>query len=589
MSRVAALPEALADAVVAHTEGVPLFLEELTKAVAEGDASALGAIPATLADSLMARLDRLGPAKEVAQMASVCGREFSYELLRAVALLPGDQLDVALRRLCDAELLYARGVAPEATYLFKHALVQEAAYASLLRSRRRELHARVAAELRAKAEDVAEAQPELVAHHLTEAGESEAAVSAWQEAGDRARDRGAIAESAEHFARALEVLASLPESPSRMQRELDVQIRRAQAFELIVGWAAPETTAAYSRASELTSQLGDSRHARSALAGLSLAAWSRGDLRTAEGLAGRLIALAEKSGDRVALSRAHGMMAVVLRYRGDAIRTLDHALKAVALSDKGTDAPDPGLLYASLASVWLGMIGKAREHLGAGLELAERQQLLVARLEPHIVASGVYRLLGELSPALEHAEWTIAISTEHKFPAWHAVGLAYRGKVLVAMGRADEGAADLRAAIRGNVATGSRVGLASYLAWLADALGHAGELDEALSTVDAGLAALTEQEGDHAELLVLRGDLLRQTGGDPDRIEADYRDALAINRPLGNKLFELHATTSLSRFLHSRGRTAEAREILVPLYASFTEGFEIPILVEAKAVLDSVS
>ena len=274
--------------VVERTGGVPLFVEELTRAVLEsGDAKLTGReIPATLHDSLMARLDRLGPAKEVIQVGAVIGSEFSYELLHAVHPIAEEDLQGALRRLADAELLYVRGIAPDATYQFKHALIRDAAYEALLKSRRKELHRLVARTIDEKFPTLKEAHPEVLARHWTEAGETEPAIAEWSRAGKAAEARNAFKEALESYQQALALLNTLPESPERDLRELELRQSIVRMLYITRGYSAPETIEAAERAAALAEKSGDLRQLVNLLMARGLSAViGGGDLPAASALA----------------------------------------------------------------------------------------------------------------------------------------------------------------------------------------------------------------------------------------------------------------------------------------------------------------
>src|SRR4051794_12063497 len=303
------LPAAIVEQIVARTDGVPLFVEELTKTILEsglladaGDHYELHgplpplAIPTTLHDSLMARLDRLAPVKEVAQIGAVIGREFSHELLAAVTPMPGDLLDAAVQRLVDSELVFRRGTPPEATYSFKHALVQDAAYQSLLRSKRRQLHARIAQALERRFLDAGEAGPEVLAWHLTAAGLAERAIPYWRRAGESAAGRSDNAEAVAHLSKTLELLGTLPDTPERTEEELALRLAIGGPLIAAKGYAAPEVEQTYGRASALCDQLGRSAELFPVLRGLWNCYLVRGELRRAHDLAERLVGLAEEQG-----------------------------------------------------------------------------------------------------------------------------------------------------------------------------------------------------------------------------------------------------------------------------------------------------
>ncbi len=314
-----ALLEETVSAVVERTGGVPLFVEELTLAVLESGSSKLSAreIPVTLHDSLMARLDRLGPAKEVAQIGAVLGSDFSYALLHAMHPIPEPELQRALRSLVDAELLYVRGIVPDASYQFKHALIRDAAYEALLKTRRRELHRRTANVLDQSFADMTEAQPELLAHHYTEAGLVQQAILYWQKAGQRASQHSAHLEAINHLTSGLELLRTLPDATERAQQELMLQISLGPALQATKGPAAPEVERVYARARDLCQQVGETPQLFSVIWGLWLYYNARGELRTARELGGRLLTLAQSLQDPVLLLQAHHALWTTSFYLGE--------------------------------------------------------------------------------------------------------------------------------------------------------------------------------------------------------------------------------------------------------------------------------
>jgi len=324
--------------IVERTDGVPLFVEELTKAVLEsaghGDrvAAVLAttsqtalSVPATLHASLMARLDRLGPtAKEIAQIGAVLGREFAYELIEPVTQRSARELQTTLDQLSDAGLLFCRGTAPHASYLFKHALVQDAAYSTLLRGRRQELHARVASALERHFADLVERQPELLAHHLTAAGSSEHAADQWLKAGQHAAERVAHLEAIRHFDRGLATLGTLPEGPTRDAREIELQLARGLAHFAAKGFSAAEAAQAYTRALELAEQRGDVRQLFTAVYGLWQSANGAGHIRDCRRLSNRLQQLAAAEPDDELRLEAHHSAWATSLFAGDPTAAREH-------------------------------------------------------------------------------------------------------------------------------------------------------------------------------------------------------------------------------------------------------------------------
>jgi predicted ATPase len=337
-----ALPSEVVQQIVAKTDGVPLFVEELTKTVLESGlyvgathASPLPplAIPATLHDALMARLDRLAPVREIAQVGAVLGREFSYELIRAVFPLEEGTLQRRLRQLVEAELIYQRGLPPQATYLFKHALVQETAYQSLLKSKRQQLHQQIAQVLAERFPETVETQPELLAHHYTEAGLIPQAISYWQKAGQRTLERSANSEAIGHLTQGLDLLKALPDTPDRVYQELMLQITLGTALIATKGYGAPEVKEAFTRALELCRQLGDTPQLSGVLGGLAGFYMGRGELRTARELGEQCLTLAQRGRRPTLLLWAHNMRGENLLYLGELALAREHLEQSMALYD----------------------------------------------------------------------------------------------------------------------------------------------------------------------------------------------------------------------------------------------------------------
>jgi class 3 adenylate cyclase/predicted ATPase len=598
VARVAArtaLPEEMVETVVARTDGVPLFVEEFVRLLLEGEGpSLLREIPATLQDSLMARLDRLGPAKEVAQVAAVLGTEFSYALLQAVAGLPGAELEAALERLVDAELVYPRGLAPEATYLFKHTLMQDAAYASLLKSRRRELHRAIARLLVETFPDIAEAQPELVAHHHTEAGDVEPAVAAWQRAGERAAARSALVEAGGHYTKALRLLGTLPDTAARARHEVQLQLALGFALRVTAGWASPDAIQPITRARQLTEQLGDTGQLIVVLQHLATSHLTGGEPRGAQELVDQLLELAERDGTPAMQVWPHVMQGISRYLRGDLKASFEHFERALALYDEGQShelTSDPGvaaLSQSGIVAALLGLADQARRRVRDGLALAQRGGRPYDLALAWLGGAQLHVLLRDPRGVLEHAESLVQLAAVHQFPSFGALGEIHQGWAVAQQGRYAEGIAQLRRALAAYLAAGQRVGHGQYMEWLADAYLQAGAIADGRRAIEDALGAVLEQGIYTPELLRLRGDLLACDGADGSEVGASYREAIAVAHRIGAKLLELRATTRLGHLLRSHGRAVEARELLAPLYASFTEGFDTRDLVEAKALLEEL-
>jgi predicted ATPase len=387
-----ALSVELVQQIVAKTDGVPLFVEELTKMVLESES--VGArravplpsipIPATLQDSLMARLDRLGNAKAVAQLSATLGREFSYELIQAVSPLDEETLQKELTQLVEAELVYQRGLPPQARYLFKHALIQDAAYQSLLKSTRQQYHRQIAQVLEEKFSETKESQPELLAHHYTEASLREQALPYWQRAGERATQRSAYMEAVAHLTRGLELLKALPDTPERAQQELMLQVALSTPLMLTRGWAAPEVGRVHSRARELCRQIGETPQLFPVLHGVWTFHFIRAELQTAQELGEQLLTLAQSTQDSALLLEAHRTLGESLYVRGELVPAQQHFEQGIALYDPHQHRSlaflyghDPGVSFLSFAALALWCLGYpdqalARSHYHAGLGASRR-------------------------------------------------------------------------------------------------------------------------------------------------------------------------------------------------------------------------
>jgi class 3 adenylate cyclase/tetratricopeptide (TPR) repeat protein len=615
-----ALPQEIADQIVDRTDGVPLFVEELTKAVVEsgmltdagdryiatGPVAAL-AIPASLQASLLARLDRLAPVREVAQIGAALGRQFSHELIAAVTVpgsgpgMPQPQLDDGLAQLVGAELIYRRGTPPDAEYTFKHALVQDAAYGTLLRSRRQQLHARIAATLEARFPEIVAAQPALLGHHCEEAGLSEKAVAYWLAAGRQAWARSASPEAVALLRRGLALVPALPESDWRREIELDLQIALGQAIIAGHGWGAPEAGEAYARARELASMLNRPRALLIALQGAFQYHISRPDLKRARQLATELLDLGETSGDIPTRVLGYDSCMYAFNYLGELTAARAFAEKALALYD-----PAHRPFYAELMSndLLVQMLGHSQwvlaslGHLDQALSQRDAVRQEARRLShPHTVAVALEFVvfIGSLvrlepEPLLQSADELLALCIEHGLGLYRAFALVSRGWCLAVLGRAEEGVPIVTAGLIGCEECGFMLLRPWILTLLGDACRMAGHWQAALKHL-AEAQRLAEETGERwleAETLRLRGEVLLATG---DRVgaEAGYREAIAIAQQQSAKLWELFAAISLARLWRDQGKRAEARDLLAPVYGWFTEGLGTPVLHDAKALLDELA
>jgi predicted ATPase/DNA-binding winged helix-turn-helix (wHTH) protein/class 3 adenylate cyclase len=610
-----ALPTEVLEQVLAQTDGVPLFVEELTKMVLEsgllqehGERYALMAplpplaIPATLHDSLMARLDRLAAVKGLAQLAATLGREFSYELLQALSSWDEDTLQRGLQQLVASEFLYQRGLPPQATYLFKHALIQEAAYQSLLKSTRQQYHQRIAQVVEARFPKVVETQPELLAHHYTEAGLLAQAIPYRQRAGQQALQRSANLEAVRHLTLALELLTMLPETPARAQQELDAQIALGPALMATRGYGAPEVEQTYARARELCRQVGETPQLFPTLRGLCWFYRARGVLPTARELGEQFVRVAERAADPMHRLEAHEALGSALFYLGDytaarmefeqGIALIDPAAQQ-ALAHRQGDASGPRCLSLAALVLWcLGYptqaVWRCQEALALAQDLAHPYSLASAQ---HWAAY-LYYYCRVPQTVQAQADALLPLATAQGFPVQVGFGTCWRGWALVMQGASEAGLAQLRQGLAAIVATGQTLGRVISLVLLAEAAEHAGQIEEGLGLL-AEARTVLEAKGYgelRAETYRLQGTLLlRQAIPDAVQAEACFQEALTVARRQQVKSWELRAAMSLSRLWQQQGKRAEAYDLLAPIYGWFTEGFDTADLQEARMLLEELS
>jgi class 3 adenylate cyclase/predicted ATPase len=606
-----ALPAAVLEQILTRTDGVPLFVEELTKTVLasgllrdEGDRYELGgplpplAIPSTLHDSLMARLDRLATVKEVAQIAAVIGRQFSYDLLAAVTSLGGNELREALERLSAEQLIFRGGEPPDATYTFKHALVRDAAYQSLLKGRRQQLHARIATVLEEHFPEIVDAEPELLAQHCAEAGLTERAVEYRCRASQRALARSAMAESAAQLRQGLALVATLPPGSKRQRRELDLQLALGGVLIGTKGGAAVETDHAYVRAHELCLETGAAPELFNALFGRFVVNFQRGQLGTALETARELLSVAEQRNDLAAQVSACRVMGAVSFQLGKLDESRAHLTRGLALYDPERDQASRyalGMDSRVVCLYWLSQVLLTLGYADQAQALAEEAILYARRLaQPSSVAYALcsacflYQRLGQSGAVRAAAEPLITLYEEQGFPLWGASGRIIHGWALADSGRSEEGLAEIRRGLVEYVETGAEIWLPDFLAMQAEMLGRVGQTEAGLrylsDALDRGRRRWIEPE-----LHRLKGELLLALPeADTMEAEACFRHAIAMAREHGARMLELRGAMGLARLWHDGGRARDAQELLAPLYAWFAEGFDTPDLNEAKALLDGL-
>jgi len=608
-------PHAVMQQLVQRTDGVPLFVEELTKAVLEsgmlqdvgGHYELIGtlpalAIPSTLQDSLMARLDRLVTAKGIAQLGATIGRQFSYALLQAVSQLDTTTLQRELGRLVEAELVYQRGVPPQAHYIFKHALIRDSAYESLLKSTRQQYHQRIAQVLEAQFPETAEAEPELLAHHYTEAGLIEQSVVYWYKAGQRASERSAHAEAIAHLRQGLALLETLPESPECTQQKVDLLIALGASLLGTRGSGAPEVEQTYLRAQHLCEHLHVSHQRFPVLRGLWSCSIVRTELHTAHALGQQLLVLAQQSQEPGMLLAAHRALGSTLFHLGEAVPALTHLAQGMALYDPKRHhasaflyGEDAGVVCHSFAAWTLWCLGYPEQGLVRSREAVTlAQQVAHPYSLCHILASAAqcYQFCREGGAAQACAEASINLATAQGFPLRKAFGTILYGWALAQQGQAQEGIDQINQGLIVLRATGAETWRPYFLVLLAEAYGMLGQPETGLAVLAEALT-LADTMGARwftAELHRLKGELLLQQNSD-NQAEAEtcFQHAISIAQNQSAKSWELRAARSLSKLWQQQGKRQEAYDLLAPVYHWFTEGFDTADLKDAKALLDALA
>jgi predicted ATPase len=615
------LPQSMRQDIIDRTDGIPLFVEEMTKAVleaeSEGDArktastvpSPVPSVPPSLHASLMARLDRLGAAKEIAQIGAVLGREFSYALLAAVARKSDTALRSALDRLTTAGLLFRQGVPPHASYLFKHALVQDAAYGTLLRDARRTLHARTANTLESDFIDVAENQPEVLARHYTEGGLIEKAASLWGKAGQRSFARSALIEAVEQLTRALAQIATLPETPGLRREQIKLQVALIPPLIHFKGYAAPETKAVVEQARLLIEQaeaLGEAPEDRLLLYSVLYGVWVANHIAfngdVCRDVAARFLALAEKQGTTIPQMIGHRITGVTLVSTGDFLESRVHLDRAFALCDpteRGALAmrfgQDPGVTILSFRSWVLWFLGypdaaltDADRALKEAREIGQAATLMMALT----CTAFAHRLCRNYAEASVRLDQGIALADEKSAAFWRAAGTALQGDLCALTGKAAVAVKTITAGVAAMRSTGATVYVPTYLAGLARAYADLGRFDEAWRSIGEAFTAVeaTKERMVEAEIHRTAGEIaLMLSEPEEGKAEAYFTRALSVARQQQAKSLELRAGMSLARLWRDQGKVREARELLAPVYGWFTEGFDTRDLKEAKALLEELA
>ena len=603
-----ALPKEVVDGVTERSGGVPLFVEEVTRLLLErGEQGGVQAIPPTLQQSLTARLDRLGPAREVAQIGAVIGRGFSFALLRAVSGMEDATLQTELERLAEADILLVEGLPPNSDYRFKHALIQDAAYENLLKSRRQVLHRRIAETLRDNVGNAA-VEPELLAHHFTQAGLTEAAIEWWGKAGHRSLERSALVEATAQFTRALDQIAALPGTSALRREQIKLQVALITPLLHVKGYAAPETSAAAERARVLIQQaeaLGEPPDDPLLLfrslygGGVKNFVAFNGDL--AGEFAAQFLALAEQQRTTAPVMVGHRLMGMALVFKGEFAQARMHLDRAITLYDPaahrplaalfGQDNKMAALTFRSWALWLLGYpdaaLADAEHALKDARAIGQAGTLMYALTLP----SWIPILCGKYAAANAHSDEAVALAEEKGTLTWKALGTVTRGCVLALTSKASDAVQMINDGITAWRSTGSTFWIPWYLSNLAGAYAQLGEVNEAGRYIGEAMTTLktAKENWCEAEANRVAGEIsLMSPEPDAAKAQAYFEQAVSIARMQQAKSWELRASTSLARLWRDQGKVQQARELLAPVYGWFTEGFDTRDLKEAKALLDAL-
>ena len=616
------LPPALMTEVANKTDGIPLFVEEFTKMIVESDwlqetdghYALTGplptlSIPNTLQDFLMARLDRQATAKAVAQLGATIGREFSYALVSAISPLDEETLAEGLRQLVETELIYQRGLPPDAHYQLKHALIQDTAYASLLKRTRQQYHQQIAHALEQQFTEMVATQPELLAQHYTDAGLPEQALPYWQQAGQRAVERSANVEAISHLTTGLEVLQTLPDSPEHVQQELQFRLALGSPLMAMHGMGSVELEHSFSRTRELCRQLGDPPELFPVLYGLAMYHQGRAEHQAMLALSEQLVALAEQAGDSALLVPAHSVRGSCFVDMGRLVAAREECGRSLALYDPAVHRTladlygfDPGVGSGVMLTMTLWLLGypdQALQQANAAVTLAHDRMHPLSVGLAYMVAGMTHRWRGETVATLGQAEALLAVSHEHDLTTFVGGGHLLMGWARAEQGQDAEGVAQMRQGLQLH-ADKQALSLPCWMSLLGDTYRRTGQVEEGLALVGEALSLVgqTEERYYEAELHRLQGELLLNDerrapkAGIRSReteAEACFQQALDVACQQEAKSLELRAAMSLARLWQRQGKTTQARALLASVYDWFTEGFDTADLKDAKALLDEIS
>jgi len=615
------LKESIQQDIIERAGGVPLFVEEMTKAVLEAESQGAAedvvaaipptavAVPASLQASLMPRLDRLGPAKELAQVGAAIGREFSHALLAGVVRKPEAELRSALDRLIQAGLLFQQGVPPHATYMFKHALVQDVAYGTLLKEPRRTLNARIAETLESQFAEIADNQPHLLAHYCMRAGQIEKAAGLWGKAGQRSLARSALVEAAEQLTRALDQIAALPATPELRREQIKLQVALITPLLHVKGHASPEARAAaehahllIERAEALGEPPEDPLLLFSVLYGLWVANLVAFNGDVVREFARQFLALAEKHRATAPLMVGHRLVGMSLLHTGEIAEARTHLDCAITLYDPAEHrslatrfGQDVGVAILSWRALALWLLGYPQaaladtEHaLGIAREIGDAATLMYGLT----FAPWIHINCGNYAAATAQADEDVALADEKGIVLWKAFGVLNQGQLLTLSGRASDAIPMITSAITALRSTGTTGWMPFCLSCLTRAYAELGQFDDARRCIGEAMTvvATTKERWCEAEVNRIAGEIALQSP-EPDVAKAEgyFERALAVARGQRARSWELRAAMSMARLWRDQGRRRQARDLLGTVYGGFTEGFDTLDLKEAKALLDALA
>jgi class 3 adenylate cyclase/predicted ATPase len=609
-----ALPKEVMEHILAHTDGVPLFVEELTKMVLEGGLlRSRGeeyvlegplpslAIPTTLQASLMARLDRLSPVRDVAQIAAVAGREFHYELVSAVAGLPKQKLDEALGQLVDSELMFRRGEIPHAVYSFKHVLVRDAAYEGLLKSRRVQLHASIGKALEEKFPEVLQAQPEIVAYHYTEARDHEKALRYWYEAGKKSAGRSAHHEAVGHLRQGLNQIPRIEDSVLGNKSELLLQTSLGNALRAVKGWSTDGVKQAYTRALELCQVSGLDELLLPAMFGLWTWNFVHGSLGEAQALAEKLLHSAQSEDNAVCKVLAHEALGFTSFAQGKFVAAHSELERCINLCEDGKasvyielSAQDPRVhvrTYDGMALWMLGYPDRALQVCADARRYADSSKHPFSEAIARTIGLRIHQFRGEVAAVLDQGNAAIAFCSEHEFVHYLAMALILRGWASACQGEFGKGISDIQDGLEMVRATGALLFESYALSLLADACLKNERHEQALGFLEQAKIKLNEENSAHfyaAETYRLFGEAYLKSNPKLDEAEHYLLKALKLTREQQAKSFELRVCLSLFELYELRQTAEKCPLQLDEIYGAFNEGFDTPDLVRARAKLRTV-